>query len=165
MSKENESSEKFTEIEWHRKMAAQLFNHTWNLIDKGDNRSQEENDEMIHSVHASRYHWGVVVNSGKYPKTGPMNLERGDWQISRVYSLLKRSEPALYHAKRCLEICKKNNIGDFDLAFAYEAMARAFSLTGDEESKKFITKAKDAADAISKKEDKKYFLSELATIE
>ncbi len=162
-SKENEN-EKLTELEWHRKMAAQLFNHTWDLIDKGDNRTPDESDEMIHSAHASRYHWGIVVVSDKYPKTGPMNLERGDWQISRVYSLLKRPEPALYHAQRCLSICEKHKIVDFDIAFALEAMARAYALNDDLKSEEYFQKAEKAGEAISKEEDKKYFVSELETI-
>jgi hypothetical protein len=159
-----ERSEKLTELDWHRKMAVQLFNKTWDLIDKGDNRTKDEDNEMIHSAHASRFHWGIVVNSGEYPKTGPTNLERGDWQISRVYSLLKHSEAALYHANRCLGICEENKIGDFDLAFAYEAMARALTVAGKEDANTYIEKAKAAAEKIVKKEDKEYFLSELATI-
>lgn len=164
MATKKNGNNKLTELEWHRKMAAQLFNRTWDLIDKGDNRTADESDDMIHSAHASRYHWGVVVTSGEYPKTGPMNLERGDWQISRVYALLKRPEPSLYYAKRCLSICEENKIGDFDIAFAYEAMARAYAITGDQKSKEFIEKAKKAGEAISKEEDKKYFLSELQTV-
>jgi hypothetical protein len=164
MSDKKNNSEKLTELEWHRKMAAQLFNHTWGLIDKGENRSQDENDEMIHSAHASRYHWTVVVNSKKYPKSGPSNLQAGDWQISRVYTLLKRPEAALYHAKRCEEICESNKIGDYNLAWAYESMARALTLSGDDQAKEYITKAKAVADDIAKKEDKELFLSELATI-
>jgi len=160
--KKNED-EKLTSSEWHRKMAAQLFNHTWDLIDKGD-RTLSENDEMVHSAHASRYHWGIVVSSGKYPKTGPMNLERGDWQISRVYALLKRQEPSLYHAKRCLSICEDNKIGDFDIAFALEALARAYAISGDSKSQEYFEKAEKAGEAILKEDDKKYFLSELETI-
>jgi hypothetical protein len=148
-------------------MAAQLFNHNWDLIGKGDKRTADENDEMIHSAHASRYHWGVVVASGKYPETGPMNLERGDWQISRIYALLNRSNAAKYHANRCLEICKDDNIRGFDLAFAYEAMARAFAIAGDEETKvkEYLALAKKAGNAIEKEDDKKYFFSELDSIQ
>jgi hypothetical protein len=164
MSKEKKENDKLTELEWHRKMAAQLFNRTWDLIDKGDTRTSDENDDMIHSAHASRYHWGVVVVSGEYPKIGPMNLERGDWQISRVYALLKRPEPSLHHANRCLTICEEQKIGDFDIAFAYEAMARAYVVIGDKKFEDFLKKAQKAGEAISKEEDKKYFFSELQTI-
>ncbi|MFX0182391.1 MAG: hypothetical protein ACFE95_04835 [Candidatus Hodarchaeota archaeon] len=160
-----EKNEKLTELEWHRKMAAQLYNHTWDLMEKKD-RNGNESDEMIHSAHSSRYHWGIVVSSGKYPKTGPMNLERGDWQISRVYSILKRPYAAEYHANRCLQICKDNNIGDFDIAFAYEAMARAYSIFSNKkiELKKYLDLAKEAGNQIIKEDDKKYFFSELESI-
>jgi hypothetical protein len=160
-----EKNEKLTELEWHKKMAAQLFNHTWGLIDKKD-RNTNESDEMIHSAHASRYHWGIVVSSGKYPKTGPMNLERGDWQISRVYSILKRPFAAEYHAKRGLQICTDNNIGDYDIAWAYEAMARAYSISRNKktELKKYLDLAKEAGNKIKKEDDKKLFFSELESI-
>ena len=112
---------------------------------------------MVHTAHASRFHWGEIGT--------PLEFERGEWQISRVYSALGRGEPALYHAKRCLEICKENNIGDFDIAFAYEAMGRAYAIIGNKkESKKNMELAQEAAEQIKKKEDKDYFLSELKTI-
>jgi hypothetical protein len=82
-----------------------------------------------------------------------------------VYSVLGRSEPALYHAKRCLEICKENSIGDFDVAFAYEAMARAHAVAGNGAGcEKYVKLAEEAGEQIKKKEDKDYFFSELKTI-
>jgi hypothetical protein len=79
-----------------------------------------------------------------------------------VYSVLKRSEPALYHAKRCLEICLENNLKDFDIAFAYEAMARAHTTAGNRiESEKHLQLARYVADQIKDEKDKDYFLSEL----
>ena len=142
--------------EIQRKLAIELFNQTWDLIDKPD-RSQAETDRMIHSAHASRYHWGVIGQ--------PVNLARGEWQISRVYAILKRSEPCLYHAQRCLQITLDNQLQDFDLAFAYEAMARAFHLTGDSaEVENYLTLAKEADQAIKSKDDRDYFFTELSTI-
>ena len=95
----------------------------------------------------------------------PLHFERGEWQISRVYAILGRFEPALYHAKRCLEICKENDIRDFDISFAYEAMARAYSLMEDSvERNKYIELAKEAAEGIRDKGDKEYFWGELKTI-
>ena len=55
MSNNNSSDEKLTNLEWHRKMAAQLFNQTWVLIDKGNKRTEEENDRMIHSARPGLY--------------------------------------------------------------------------------------------------------------
>jgi hypothetical protein len=143
--------------ELHKKLAIDLFNLTWSLLDKKD-RTPEENDKMIHAAHASRFHWGEIGT--------PLEFERGEWQISRVYSILKRSEPALYHAKRCLEICEKNSIGDFDIAFAYEALARANAVAGQKaQCEENLKLAREAGQQIKKEEDKNYFLSELKTIQ
>jgi hypothetical protein len=78
-----------------RVLAAGLFNHVWTLLETPD-RTPDQIDEMIHAAHASRYHWGEVGE--------PVNLARGEWQCARVYSVLGRGEPALWHARRCLEI-------------------------------------------------------------
>jgi len=146
---------KFSEDE-HRKFAVDLFNLTWSLLDKKD-KTKEENDKMIHAAHASRFHWGEIGT--------PVHFERGEWQISRVYSVLKRSEPALYHAERCLEICKENNIGNFDVAFAYEAVARAYAVAGQKtECRKHMELAEKAGEQIKEKGDRDYFFSELKTI-
>jgi hypothetical protein len=149
-------TEKKPSKEDHRKFAVNLFNMTWSLLDKKD-RTEEEDNKMIHAAHASRFHWGEIGT--------PLEFERGEWQISRVYSVLKRNEPALYHARRCLEICKENNIGDFDIAFAYEAMARAYAVLGKKaDCDRHIELAEKAGEQIKKKEDRDYFLSELQTI-
>lgn len=141
----------------HKKMGIEYFNYTWGLLDK-EERTQEEIDDMIHAAHASRFHWGKLKQ--------PLNNERGEWQISRVYATLERFEPAQYHAQRCLDICLENDIGDFDIAFAYEALARAFSIKKDNKNKeKYLKKAKEAGEKIAKKDDKDYFFSELETIE
>ena len=102
---------------------------------------------MLHAAHASRYHWGEVG--------GPERLARGEWQCSRVYCVLGRPEPALHHARRCLELCLEHGIGDFDLAFAYEALARSAALAGDPaESSRFARLAREAGAAIAEDEDR-----------
>jgi len=147
---------KYTEQEWHKRAAITLFNLVWSLLDKKD-RTKQEDDKMVHAVHASRFHWGEIGT--------PVEFERGEWQISRVYSVLNRSQSALYHAERCLEICKEHNIGDFDIAFAYEAMARAHAVAGDKsDCEKYIKLAKEAGEQIKKKEDKDLFFNDLKTV-
>lgn len=141
----------------HEKLAKDLFNLSWDLLDKKD-RNEEEVLTMIHAAHASRYHWGEIG--------APLQFERGEWQISRVYSVLGMGKAALFHAKKCLKICKDNNIGDFDIAFAYEAMARAYFVTGNEEKySEYLSKAKKAAEEIEDQGNKDYVLGELASIE
>lgn len=148
--------EKMTLAEFHRKMAIDLFNYTWTFLDKNE-RSREEQDEMIHAAHASRFHWGKVGSA--------VNFARGEWQISRVYAVLKRAEPAHFHAQRCLDICLENGIGDFDLAFAYEALGRAAAVAGDKQSvSRYLELARMAGEAISEQDDRALFDSDLKTI-
>lgn len=145
-------------LEHHEKLAKQNFNKTWDFLDKKD-RTPEEDLEMIHTVHASRFHWGILVSEGKGTA---LNLQRGEWIISRVYSVLERGEPAVYHAKICLELTEKNDIRDFDLAFAYEAMARSSAAVGNKKDfEKYNKLAEEAAEKIKKKDDRDYFLDEL----
>ncbi len=147
---------RMTEREWHRKQAAALFNHTWRLLDK-KRRTRDEDDEMIHAAHASRYHWGVV---GK-----PVQRSIGEWQISHVYAVLRRPEPSTYHAQRCLAICREARIGDFPLAFAYEALARAAALAGRRQERgRYLRLAEAAGRKIKEEDDRKLFFSDLATI-
>jgi hypothetical protein len=147
---------RFDEKEWHKKSAVDNFNLVWILMEKKD-RTKAEDDKMIHAAHASRFHWGEIGT--------PVEFERGEWQISRMYTVLNRPEPALYHAKRCLEICKENNIGDWDIAFAYEAMARAYATAGNRsECKKYIQLAMEASEKIKEKGDRDYLLREVKNI-
>lgn len=147
--------EKLIQNEWHKKQATSLFNATWDLIEK-HNRTNEEDIMMIHTAHASRYHWGQVGR--------PVELARGEWQISRVYSILYRGEAALFHAKESLRICTENGIGGFDLAFGLEAVARAYKVLSRRESDIFKDKAIDAANKIENKENREYTLMEIEGI-
>ncbi len=145
-------------LEHHEKIAKETFNKTWDFIDMSD-RTTEDDLNMIHAAHTSAYHWNVLVSEGKGT---PLNLQRGEWLLSHVYTILERGEPALYHAKICLDITKKKNIGDFDLAFAYESIARSSALLKNKtDFEKFFDLANEAAEKIESKDDKDYFLGEL----
>ena len=140
----------------HEKYAKSLFNLVWDLLDKTC-RTAEDDERMVHAAHASRYHWGEIGT--------PLEFERGEWQISRVYSVLNHPEAALYHARRCLDICQANEIRDFDLAFAYEALARAHAIAGDvAKSGEYIELAMQAAEQIEDESNREYLESELMTV-
>jgi hypothetical protein len=59
----------------HRQLGVDLFNDVWTLLEKGD-RNVEDDDEMVHTAHASRFHWGKVGTAE--------NLGRGEWLGSRL---------------------------------------------------------------------------------
>lgn len=143
----------------HRAIGIDLFNRTWDLMGKQD-RTVEEDDAMLHMAHASAHHWRAEGTGATAE-----NLARSEWQVSRVYTVLGRGEPAGYHARRCLEICQANGIGDWDLAFAYEALARAASVAGDlPAARSWVEQARRAAGDIAEDEDRDAVLADLATI-
>jgi DNA-binding transcriptional MerR regulator len=139
-----------------RQLAVDLFNGVWRLMETED-RTPAQDDRMLHMAHASRYHWEQVG--------APANLARGEWLCSRVYAVLGRAEPARHHATRVREICQEHGIGDWDLAYAHEALARAAAVEGDREAvERHLADARDAADAISAADDRDQLLGDLATI-
>ena len=140
-----------------RALAVGLFNYTWTLLEN-PNRTQADDDEMLHAAHASRYHWGEVGEA--------VNLARGEWQVSRVYAVLGRGEPALYHARRCLELSEANaGREDWDLGSAYEAMARARAVAGDQAARDtWRAKAEQELATIADEEDRRILEQDLATL-
>jgi hypothetical protein len=143
-----------------RHLGVELYNSSWPLMEKPD-RMPEEDDALVHHVHASMYHWLQA------PECEPKNRARGEWLCSRAYSVLGRAEPALHHARRCREICDQHadNIEDWDLAFAYEALARASRVAGDEEeAQRYEERGRELAEAISDPEDKEIVLKDYATL-
>ena len=146
----------------HRQLGVDLYNSTWTLIEKAD-RSPAETDEMIHRAHASRWHWARAAGSN------PVNLARGEWLCSRVYSTIGRAEPARWHAQRCVEINESidEDAGreSWDLAGAYEAMARAAFVGGDSASGAlWKARAMDALDAIDNADDRMPIEGDLSTL-
>jgi hypothetical protein len=140
----------------HRRLGVDLYNATWTLIENAE-RSPAETDEMIHSAHASRWHWARVGE--------PVNIARGEWLCSRVYATLGRGEPALWHARRCVEILEENGVADWDIAAAYEAMARASFVAGDPASGAlWKAKATAALDGISDVDDREPIVQDIATL-
>ena len=111
---------------------------------------------MINYAKASLFHWR---KSDKYTIE---NKQRGKWLISHVYAILGKLDEALLYAKETLKITKDNDLKDFDLAYAYESMARAYSIANNQnESKKWYKKAKVAGELIVNEKDKEYFLLDL----
>jgi hypothetical protein len=140
----------------HRQLGVDLYNEVWRLMD-----SREDDDRMLYAAHASAYHWSVA------PECEPKNRARSEWQISRVYAVLGRGEPAVHHARRCLELCEQHpgNLEDWDLPFAYEALARAHTLAGnDDHARRYESLAQESGDAIADPEDREHFNEALATL-
>jgi hypothetical protein len=144
--------------EQRRRLAVDLFNHAWTLM-RLPERTLEQDDELIHAAHASRHHWAEVGTAA--------NLARGEWQVSRVYTTLGRAEPALYHARRCLAYCESdpNALEDWDLPYAYEALARAHAVAGEtDEAARFAARARELGTQIEDAEDREHLDADLASL-
>jgi hypothetical protein len=141
-----------------RSLGIELFNKAWALMERPD-RSPEGDDELLHCAHASAYHWAQVGTIA--------NRARSEWQCSRVYAVLGRAEPALHHARRCLELCESapDEMADFDLPFALEAMARAHAVAGDEDAaREWLDRARAAGEKIVDEDDRVLLEADLATV-
>jgi hypothetical protein len=139
-----------------RKLAVELFNHVWTLLEK-PNRIADEDEQMVHAAHASRHHWQFVGTAKQW--------SIGEWQISRVYSVLKRAEPAVYHAARALRWAEDPAVGPFYVAYGYEAMARACAVSGDRAGvERNLAAAREIASLISDQKDRRQLENDLATI-
>ncbi len=80
-----------------------------------------------------------------------------------MYTLIRHNEEAMFHATLCRDICVKHEIGGFEMAFAYEAIARAAASAGERDIyEENMMLAKDAGAAIKDKEDREHFEDELA---
>ena len=139
-----------------RRLAATLFNHVWDLMEKPD-RSADDDDAMVHGAHASRYHWGVVGE--------PVHWARGEWQCSRVYTVLGRFEPALHHAGRCLALAVQYGLGPFDVGAAHEALARSYRIVGDTAKvAEHVALGQAEAAAITDADDRTILAADLASL-
>jgi hypothetical protein len=139
-------------VSTERQLGVDLFNETWRLIG-----SRENDAQMVDCAHASAYHWS------RAEECKPENRARSEWLLSRVYTVAGRAEPALHHAEQCLWICDDEGLGDWDRAFAYEALARAAKAAGDEDAaRRNIDLAR--AVAIAEDEDRDLLERDLGTI-
>jgi DNA-binding transcriptional MerR regulator len=144
--------------EAQRRLGVDLFNKTWTLMEKPD-RTAAADDEMLHCAHASAYHWLQVGT--------PANRARSEWQCSRVYAILGRVEPALHHARRCLELVEANPdaMEAFDLPAAYEALARAHMVAGDlDETRRYAELGRAETAKIADEDDRAIMEADFATI-
>jgi hypothetical protein len=146
-------------LEQRRLLASDLFNRVWELLEQS-RRTREEDDEMLHGAHASRALWAGVGTAA--------HLARGEWQCSRVYAVLGRPEPALWHARRCLELCEQappGTLADFDLPFAFEALARASAVAGDRQAAlDWLERGADAAVRIADADDRELAATDLRDV-
>jgi hypothetical protein len=140
--------------EAHQYFAKSMNRRVWELLRK-PHRSQAENDEMLYAAHGCTYHWQFIGTA--------IHQQRGEWLISRVHIALGQALEALRHAERCFELTRshKELMQDFDLAYAFEGLARAHAMVGDHKiAEEFLVLAEQAGEAIADEEDKSIFMND-----
>jgi len=108
---------------WNRRFAVELFNRSWDLLEMPD-RSADDDAEMLAAAFASAWHWRQVGTAE--------NIALGDHQISKVASHVGQPALALHYARRALEAIEIGHFGNWQVAAAYEGMARACAAAGDD---------------------------------
>ncbi|HRJ45388.1 MAG: hypothetical protein KJZ86_12540 [Caldilineaceae bacterium] len=135
----------------HRWFAVELNNNLWRALEAG-RWSADDAEQNIHAAHASCYHWLEVGNISHHA--------RAECLVANVYAVAGLGESALRHARRCQELLEDSPYAfeDWDFAFAYDALARAYGLTGDVgEAEHSLQQARTAGDAIVDEEDRAIF--------
>ncbi len=136
-------------------MGIEINNQTWKLLGN-KKRNRQDDIRMLNFAKASLYHWQ------QSPKYEPINEQRGQYTLSRVHAILGKGKEALAYAEETSKLTIEQDLKDFDLAYSYEALARANAALGNKkECVKWLEKAQEAGTLIQREEDKKYFISDL----
>ena len=144
----------YTVAQAHYYFAMEFQRQTWDLLEKKE-RSRFDDVRMLDYAHASQAHWRTTGTA--------VRQQRGEWLISRVHAVLGEGIQALKHAQLCHELLQNNpsEMEASDFAFAYEAIARAYTVNGEKaEALKFIEKAQKAGEAIQEPGDREAFFAD-----
>ena len=143
----------------HKYFSAWCFNHAWDLIAK-PNRTPAEDEEMLNLGLASLWHWTQRKDHTL------VNLSVGYWQVSRIYALLGQAENSRKYGRLSLDILQGEEVLPFYVGYAYEALARAEAVAGNQaKMEEYLKKARRVAEILPDPEDKKQLLDDLATIQ
>ena len=140
-----------TEAKQGRPQAIAMHTAAWALLGKAE-RSEAETARMIGAAHGSLHAWEAAG--------GPVEVQRGNWLVARVYVAAGLAEPALEFARRTMELTRAHQaeLTDFDLAFAKEIAARAWALAGNpDRAKEHREGARKLGEAIKDEADRAEF--------
>lgn len=141
----------------HGWFATELNNNLWDRLEAGA-LPADEAEALIHAAHASAYHWAQIGTAA--------NLLRAECLVANVYAALGLGAPALRHSRRCLDLIEQNPdaVEDWDLAFAYDALARAHAAAGDGvAAAEARQEARRLGDGIGEADDRTFFQRWFAT--
>lgn len=141
----------------HLELAKSTFNKAWEYLDR-DDRTAEDDQNMLAHAAASWYHWRQVGEA--------KNLSVSDWQMSRVLAVLGSAGLSRSFAETCLQEATEGDLDAFYMGMAHEAVARAAALGGDSDVRdKHLAAAHEILEGLSDPEEADVLRDDLATIE
>jgi len=108
-------------MQWHRWFAVECNNAAWALAEQ-EQRTEDEDRQMLASAYASVFHWSKVGT--------PENAAHGDLLLGQVHALLGHGQLALQHAERSFAWIMGNARPDWERAFAHAILAHAAARAG-----------------------------------
>ncbi|MHC4993628.1 MAG: hypothetical protein ACYTGQ_01100 [Planctomycetota bacterium] len=140
----------------HAYFSVECFNAAWGYIEK-PNRSHEDDERMLQLALVSLWHWS------RREDCTDTNLSAGYWQVSRVYAILGEPVSALKYAQHCLDVTPRD--APFFLGYAYEALARAEWIAGnDAKAKEYLAEARRIAESVTDEEERGWLVNDLGTV-
>jgi len=105
------------EGDWHRQQGVEATHAAFALL--ATERDADADEQLLRLAHTAAHHWERATGAG------PAHAVRADYLVSRALTATGQAERGLVMADRVLAACRAHRIGDFDLAYAHEARARA----------------------------------------
>lgn len=134
---------------WRRRLASEANNRAWTLAEKPA-RTQQEDTEMLHAAHTSRYLWGKAGTE--------KNLALAHTLLGQVHSLLGNPRMAMQYAGEALAYFAPRQGEPWNVAFAYAVQAHAAAVSGNHAAhREAHAKALAIADALNDPEGRRIF--------
>ena len=141
----------------HRYFAPSAFNLAWKFLDLPE-RTADDAEHLLEASYASLWHWR------QRDDCEPRRLAVGYWQLSRIFAVLGRAAGAEHYGQLSLKYAS-DGTKPFFRGYAYEALARAAALAGDEHAcHERLEQARRWAEQVDEADEQKTLLDDLATI-
>lgn len=137
-------------------LAAEAYNLAWELMDL-DERTPEEEADMLAAAFAQRYHW-YAIGKDHHKATG-------DWQVARALSIAGEGALAIRFAQLAVTRAQTGDGPDFLQASCFEGLARAHAAAGNnEERDRWLERARGALDRIADDDDRELIESQIESV-
>lgn len=140
----------------HRAFAVEYNNRAWALSEKID-RTDTEDDDMLHMAHAAALHWRHAGNA--------LNDARAQMLLAHVHASLGHGDLALRYARPSHAYLTSIDSPDWEIAFSHAVLAHA-NRAADRpaEHREHWAIARRLGDAIADAEDRAIFDATFRTI-